>query len=455
MARWWKQWIVLAGGLLSCASSWTPLSAQEPVGTPAGDEFPRLGAAPAAPQGPPPHPLSLDDRGVPNGFSDEEYYPQPEPYVLKLKGEYMLWHVARPQLATTVATTSTSPNLVNGVGALGDPGTVSILGPGSFDYGQLNGGRLSAGIAPGWFMPFEISGFWMNTPSVSLLSRTSDGSTNSPVLARPFQGPNLASLNGLGQQVVLSAGFPGELAGSVNVSADMSLWGIETNFLFNLGSSDTASLDVIVGYRYTDLRESLSISNSLRSLDNNLFISFNAVNVAGLPPGFTSVASDSFQTRNQFNGGTIGLRPTLYVSQFTASADLKLAMGSTHQSLNVGGVSSLQSPDGSVQTVPGGLLAVASNSGLSSRDAFTIIPEMNVNIGFNITRHLKIFGTYNIFYWSDVIRPGDQLNNRVDSRQVPTDPTFDSTVRATQPGRPFVTRDFWGQGFSVGVEIGF
>ncbi len=265
----------------------------------------------------------------------------------------------------------------------------------------------------------------------------------------------MPSLNGLGPQVVLSAGFPGNLAGNINVSAELNLYGIETNFFLNLGSSDAASLDVILGYRYTNLQESLTLSNSVQSVNPNVNIAFNSVNPAGLPQGFTSIAADSFRTKNQFNGATIGVRPVVNVGQFSVFTDLKMSVGSTHQSLNVNGLSSLLSPDGSVQTTPGGLLAVASNSGNFSRDAFTIIPEANINVGFFLTRNLRFFAAYNIFYWSNVVRPGDQLNNRIDSRQVPTDPTFNSTVQAGLPGPSFLTRGFFGQGVSIGVEFGF
>ncbi len=245
------------------------------------------------------------------------------------------------------------------------------------------------------------------------------------------------------------------LAGNINVGANLDFWGVELNALINLGTSERASLDVLAGYRYSNLSESLNISNSLATVSDTFNLNFNAVNTAGFPQGFVTTASDIFKTHNQFNGAVLGLRPTLYVGAFTSSVDLKMAPGATHQTLNVSGASSLISPDGSVQTVPGGLLAVASNSGVTSHDVFSIIPEINVNVGFNLTRNVRFFATYNIFAWTNVVRPGDQLNNRIDSRQVPTDPTFDPTFRGTTPAPSFVTSSFWGQGVSVGIEIGF
>ncbi len=450
MARWRNRWALLAGGLASLTSWLTPAWAQGPVSGPLMTSY-----APQ-PEGHSSDPATVDYHGPSGAFVDGDTVAVAEPYFLRFRGEYMLWNLSNPRINSVLATTATNPNLQNGVGAIADPGTVSLLGPESFSYHAASGARVTAGFAPGWFIPFEISGFWLNPGSVTLLNVSSDGSATAPVLSRPFQAPNLPSLNGLGQQVVLTAGFPGLFAGSINATADLSLWGFETNFLFNVGASDVVSLDLILGYRYADLSENLHIANTLQSVNAGTNIAFNSVNPAGLPPGFTSVAADNFLTRNQFNGATVGVRPSLYLGQFSFLTDLKLSVGATRQTLNINGLSTLYSPDGSVQNASGGLLAVGSNSGITAQNAFTIIPEANFNVGFNLNRNIRFFATYNIFFWSQVVRPGDQLNTRVDSRQVPTDFGFDPSAQPANPLRSsFATTNFWGQGLSVGLEIGF
>ncbi len=406
------------------------------------------------PEGHSSDPATVDYHGPSSAFVVGDTVAVGEPYIFKFRTEYLLWNTSNARINNILATTSTNPNLVNGVGAINDPGTVTLLGPESFSFHTLSGARLTAGFAPGWFIPVEFTGFWLSPANVTLLNVASDGSGNAPVLARPFQATNLSSLNGLGQQVVLTAGFPGSFAGSINVSSDFSLFGFETNFFFNVGSSDVVALDLILGYRYVELGESLRITNSLTSVNPNTVIAFNPINTAGFPPGFTSLVTDTFATRNQFNGATFGMRPALYVGQFSFTSDLKLSVGVTHEILNVNGLSSLYSPGGAVQSVAGGLLAVGSNSGITTHDALSVIPEANFNVGFNLTRNIKFFAAYNIFFWSQVVRPGDQLNLRVDSRQVPTDANFDGAGHSNPPPS-FATTNFWGQGLSVGVEFGF
>jgi hypothetical protein len=369
----------------------------------------------------------------------------------------MVWNVGQPKLAAIVATSSTKADPLLNNGTLGQGNTTVLLGSGSYSYGDIQGGRVTLGLATGCLPPIEFSGFWAVKPDNTLLAVASNGSVNSPVLARPFLAPNLQSINGLGQESILSAGFPGRFAGSITVDSSASLWGFEINGFLNLGESDCAGLDFLLGYRYANFGESLSIANSLQPVANAT-IPFPAISPVGFGQGFQSVVTDSFKTINQFNGANLGLRSSVYFSKFTATLDLKLALGATSERLEITGQSQLFSPASfarGAQTVPGGLLAVASNSGDTSHNAFSVIPEANFNIGFNITRCVKLFATYNIFYWDKVVRPGDQLNSVVDSRQVPASANYNPNVQATVPGVPFAISNFWGQGVSLGVEIGF
>jgi len=69
---------------------------------------------------------------------------------------------------------------------------------------------------------------------------------------------------------------------------------------------------------------------------------------------------------------------------------------------------------------PAGLLARPSNSGRSSRDAFAAVPECAVTLGYRVTRWLRATVGYSFLYWSDVARPGDQIDRGLDRRQIPT-----------------------------------
>ena len=87
---------------------------------------------------------------------------------------------------------------------------------------------------------------------------------------------------------------------------------------------------------------------------------------------------------------------------------------------------------------------------------FSLIPETNVSLSYQATQHIRLFGGYNFLYWTNVIRPGDYLNNQVDSRQIPTDQNFINGFQATRnPPISHVMHNFYAHGFHAGFEIGW
>jgi hypothetical protein len=130
-----------------------------------------------------------------------------------------------------------------------------------------------------------------------------------------------------------------------------------------------------------------------------------------------------------------------------------LAVGSAHESVNIFGNSSLITP-ATVTTLPGGLLAVATNSGVQSHDEFTFIPTFEARLGFQVTHHLRAFVGYSFLYWFDVARPGDQIDRTVNPVLVPANLAFGSAPAV--PARPFESvhkTDFWAQGVDFGMEF--
>ena len=100
---------------------------------------------------------------------------------------------------------------------------------------------------------------------------------------------------------------------------------------------------------------------------------------------------------------------------------------------------------------PGGLLALPSNIGRFSRDRFGLIPEVNLNVGYQLTDHLRLFVGYDILYWSNVVRPGDQISRSIN----PTQQLGGTLMGVAAPLPQFHTTDFWAQGVSLGLDLQF
>jgi hypothetical protein len=104
-------------------------------------------------------------------------------------------------------------------------------------------------------------------------------------------------------------------------------------------------------------------------------------------------------------------------------------------------------------TVPGGLLVVSSNAGVRAHDEFAAVPEFGINLGYQICKSLRAFVGYTFLYWSDVARPGDQINRTVNPTLVPASRAFGTPIGPAEPSFTFQHTEFWAQGANFGVEL--
>lgn len=158
---------------------------------------------------------------------------------------------------------------------------------------------------------------------------------------------------------------------------------------------------------------------------------------------------------------------------FTADLNAKVALGVTHQQVTIGGSSTataVVNPTTLVVsnnlTTPGGVFAQQFNSGTFSQDQFTIVPEIGVNLKYAVTSWLQFQLGYSVLYWSNVARPGSQIDTTLNSKLIPTGALLPTTTSPTSPvgsfvpgqeqGRPyFFFRDtaFWAHGVNFGMEL--
>src|SRR5207245_2344571 len=141
-----------------------------------------------------------------------------------------------------------------------------------------------------------------------------------------------------------------------------------------------------------------------------------------------------------------GARVQYCGERFVLSGLFKLAIGDSHEVVGLGGFTSRSGAATVAGVTPAGLLVVSSNAGQHSKDEFAVVPEVNVNVGYQVNRALRVFMGYTFLYWSDVVRPGDQINRTVNPNLVPISPTFRPGSTPAQPSFSFQRTDFWAQG---------
>src|SRR5262249_33467055 len=178
-------------------------------------------------------------------------------------------------------------------GALGQPHT-EVQHLGGLGLGNPKaGGRFTLGTWVGWDQPVgaETSYFFLGERS----SRFLIGSGGLPVLARPFFDANPQS-NLFNRETASLVAGPGVASGSVAFAQSSQVWGIEANMLGSIFYGDNVRLTMLLGYRYLDLKEDLTI-------DQTTVLGSGAGPLAG----FRTSSLDSFGTQNQFSGGQVGL----------------------------------------------------------------------------------------------------------------------------------------------------
>jgi hypothetical protein len=199
-------------------------------------------------------------------------------------------------------------------------------------------------------------------------------------------------------------------------------------------------MGAFVGWRHLNLDESLAINENLVSLlpspDNGQFL-----------------IEDLFETDNIFNGVDLGVMWQASRGPFSVDMLMRLGVGSSHQTVRIDGSTTIRGSGSTInnfEDATGGMLAQRTNIGEYTRNRFAVVPELGVTLGCTISHHWRATVGYSFLYWSNVVRPGDQIDRDVNPELFPPE-----TVPFTgleRPGFRFVETDLWVNGLRVGLE---
>lgn len=357
--------------------------------------------------------------------------------------DYLSWWGSQANMPplVTASPVGTPQNLA---GELGEPTTEILFGGKKIGGEQQSGGRIQARywMVQGEFLAIE-GDFFMLEHSVTQFgaqSVFSGGASSDSILARPFfdalNDEWIASLlafpnfvDGFGNVINLSGGVEVESRSEVQGA------GGGGRHLLWVDFDHCKRLFVVGGYRFYRFVDRLGINDAVEPVGG-----FFA-------PGTRFTSSDFFGVENEFHGGEIGLACEARHGCFTLDLLGRVALGNNHQEVTVDGFSTIFDGVDTIVT-SGGLLTQPSNIGYHRRDRFAIIPEVQVNLGYQITPNIKARVGYTMIYWFDTLRAGDQIDLRVN---------LDQGVQPTPavPAVPFASADWWLQGINAGVELQF
>jgi hypothetical protein len=297
-----------------------------------------------------------------------------------------------------------------------------------------NGFRFTGGVWLNDQRTFGLEGdFFFLGQSRTTFTAAGNGT---PILSRPF----FNTLTGAPDAQLVS--FPGVVAGKLQIATQSNVIGGGLNAVHNLCCTQTCRLDLLYGYRYFELTDSVTVRESLTTLAGQTLV----------PPGFQFQISDRFKTQNQFNGGVIGLSGENRVGILFFGARASVALGATREITDIAGTTLLVPPGVPPTALPGGLLTLPPNAGHNDRSMFAVMPEVGLRMGVQMTNYARMYVGYNYLYLSNVARAGDQIDLRVNPNLLPPG--------TAQPGPALPaftpkTTDFWMQGINVGCEFRF
>ena len=384
--------------------------------------------------------------------------------------DYMLLF-SRSQPARYPLLTTSSPTAD---GVIGQPSTIILAGGKDYSYNPFNGARLTIGFFGDADRRFGFEGSGFVTEKRSDIIDITSSPTGIPTLARPFLDSTSPTT-----QTSLVIANPGFANGRVVVDTNSQLYTAEANGVLNLyrsepGGKSVCSIDILAGYRYLQLHEDLSVESSttlnLASTTTPIFAigtggvitqvgtttTQGSTTAAGLTvktPGIIAVLDD-FQTTNRFNGGQVAVRGEYRYGMFTFNATAKVGIGDMHEELDIrGGTAILNITNGQMGTAYGGLLANSSNIGHYTHDEFSVIPELNLNVGIAVTKSLSAFIGYNYLYINKVARPGNEINPVVNTGVVPFSSNYGATNRPGVTQNLFMQDSYWLMGLNFGMVL--
>lgn len=355
---------------------------------------------------------------------------------LRLDADFLLWFVHSAVAPPLLVTGQLDANnmLV--------PGTTTNL------YGGDNLGRtLHTGARFGGTYWLDDSTRWGLDGSLFFLARRGFSETHhssgNPVLARPFVNANQ------GVPFVELVAAPGLASGSMAVTGDTQVWGADINLRRHLWGGCDWRLDGLVGYRYLNLGESLTINESVVRLPT-------APPTFGNPDVLGGTVYDGFRTENHFHGVNLGLAGEVRRGRWFAEARVAVALGTVFQSVTADG-SQLANTTAGVVNSTGGLLAIPGNIGTYSQRKFGVVPEAGLKLGYHITDRWRVNVGYNFLYLNSVLRPGDQIDTSLDITRIPNFPQPGQVPALASPRPAPQLRDagVFVQGISFGVQWSF
>lgn len=317
-----------------------------------------------------------------------------------------------------------------------EPDAIPVLGGKKIDMGWRSGARFAVG---GWFDEChcwggEVNYFFLGERSKKFtVASDVDGS---PALRVPYF--NVTD----GEEDSSALATPDLYRGYASLNYHNSMQGAEFNVIKPFALCDCNSRFVVLaGFRWWNFDE------NLKFFGDSPLIS---------PPSIYNY-TDKFCVKNNFYGGQIGASFDYTYCSFFMNVKAKLGLGAICQQTNIDGKFVTDEFHGVVQTFEGGFFAEPTNIGHHKKTKFSVLPELDINIGYQVSDCFRLQVGYSVLYVSNVLYAGKQIDRNINPTQSANIEFNEdaSLVGIPAPKAKMSTEGLWAQGINAGVEFKF
>lgn len=327
----------------------------------------------------------------------------------------LLWRTKRffPALVTT------GPDPV-----LGAPGTEILFGDDRLRKSPQSGVLGDFGV---WLTPC-LGGGWSFFVVANEKTRFHEDNNHFPILARPFFEAGTGTPDA--ELIAFPALAP---TGSIGIQTSNSIAGGDAYGRYEFYSTNYFQFDLLGGFMYSYLRDSLDVSTSSR---NALLTITNR--------------TDRFNAKNDYYAGLVGFVAELRTCSWAVQCIGKVGLGNMIKHVDIKGKTATMSGS-TTTTFKGGLLALPSNIGNHSEGQFEALPQLYVNLQVRLWSHFWLKAGYMLLFWPDVALAGEQVDLTLNETQQDGGTLIGPSV----PKFIFNDKSFTLQGFTLGLSILF
>jgi hypothetical protein len=351
-----------------------------------------------------------------------------------VSGDYLLGWIRGGNVPPLVTTSPAgTPQAMAGV--LGQPTTTILFGNSTVNTDLRSGFRLGTGgcLTSDGAWRCDI-GFVMLESQATPFSAASGGT---PILARPFVD---ARTNTPTSQLVA---FPNVFTGSIAaLDHSNNFYGghadVEEVFL----CTSCWRVASLLGYRFLRFDDGLDVDQNVTAQGGGILVR-----------GTQIITADRFSAQNEFHGLDLGLRADYAHNGWSVGLLGKIAVGRIEREVSIGGSTQITVPGSGTTNLPGGFLALSSNSGTFKSEDWVVAPELGATLGWDINCNLRLSLGYSVLFWTDVARAANQVDLTINPNLFPNSGSSNTT-----PSRPaFVLQksDLWVQSLNLGIEVRF